>query len=205
MNHSGGTILTDPFSKAATTITLANRRKWNERYQHKMSAGLYPEPHFLARDWAGRFQGGRMLDAACGLGRGIASAGEHFHTIYAVDSSEVAVRMARQYWADKFHIHWLVSDVTQLAWPEDFFHLVCAFGFTDFSFFGRLETLVAPGGMFLYEGFSERQREERPDLNPAWTTTPKALEDLFENWEMLACGETGGPPYRVHLAAVRPE
>ena len=184
--------------------SLATRQKWNDRWQNNLTDSLLPKPHFLADDWSQRFVGGNMLDAACGLGRGIASCGGSFSRIYGVDVSDVAVHMARERWAEDDRIQWLVADVTQLNWPKEYFGLVTAFGFTDLTFFEKLKELIVPGGMFLYEGFSVRQREVKPELLPAWTTTPEEIRTLFSGWEILACGETGGPPYRVHLAAIRP-
>ena len=182
---------------------MNDRQKWNQRYGEKLSESFHPEPHFLAQDWKNRMVGGPMLDAACGLGRGIASAGNGFDPIYAVDLSDVAIGLARKHWAGDPRIRWIVADVTQLNWPAHYFGLVCAFGYTDLEFFGKMGGMIAPGGMFMYEGFSTKQLAVRPELNPAWTTTPEVMNHLFRDWEILACGETGGPPYRVHLAAIR--
>ena len=114
-----------------------------------------------------------MLDAATGLGRGIATAGGRFDPVYAVDISDAGVRRATEYWGRGRGIHWIVADVTAMDWPPEFFGLVCAFGFTDLPFFSRLRTMIAPGGMLLYEGFSARQLEVKPALDPAWTATPR--------------------------------
>ena len=150
-----------------------------------------------------------MLDAATGLGRGIATAQGRFDPIYAVDLSDVAVRRARRYWAgaghgDQRRIQWIVADVTAICWPPDFFGLVCAFGFTDLPFFSRLTRAIAPGGMLLYEGFAARQLELKPGLDPGWTATPEAMRGLFRGWEVLTCEESETPPFRLRFAAIRP-
>ena len=186
------------------TELAQTRRKWNLRYAEKMADAPRPEPHPLALEWGSRFIGGRVLDAACGLGRGIATAGERFREVFAVDLSDVAVREARALWQSDSRIRWIVADVTQLPWPRGFFGLVCAFGFTDLPFFSRLGDLLAPGGMVLYQGFSARQLEVKPGLAPEWTATPEALHGLFAGWEILACRETDEPPFRISLAAVNP-
>lgn len=180
------------------------RRKWNRRYSEAVSESFLPEPNPLAAGLRHRFLGGRMLDAACGLGRGIATAGDAFEVIYAVDLSDVGVGLARRRWGGDGRIRWIVGDVTRMNWPGDFFGLVCAFGFTDHPFFSRLRGLIAPGGMMLYEGFSRRQLEVKPTLDRAWTTTPAEIAALFSGWETLVCEETAAPPFRVRFAAVRP-
>ncbi|MEE8434959.1 MAG: class I SAM-dependent methyltransferase [bacterium] len=148
--------------------------------------------------------GGRALDVASGLGRGIATAGERFGRIYAVEISDVAVARARQIWGGGGRIRWILADATRLCWPDDFLGLVCAFGFTDLPFFSRARAMIAPGGMFLYEGFSARQLEVKPGLDPAWTSNQPAMRALFEGWEVLTCEEPAGPPFRLRFAAIRP-
>ena len=179
-----------------------HRLKWNRRYAESDRDGP-PEPHPLGELWAHRFIGGRALDVATGLGRGIATAGTAFDTLYAMDISDVAVARARELWHNDPRIRWIVADATRLDWPDDFFGLVCAFGFTNLPFFSRVRNMIAPGGMFLYEGFSARQRQVKPELDPAWTSTVAGMRGLFEEWEILTCEEPEGPPFRLRFAAIR--
>jgi hypothetical protein len=101
-------------------------------------------------------------------------------------------------------VRWIVADVTQQPWPAGYFGLVCAFAFTDLPFFRRIQESIQPGGMFLYEGFSPRQREVKPDLNPAWTASPDDLRRLFPGWDVREQGESREPPFRTRFAAIRP-
>jgi SAM-dependent methyltransferase len=144
-----------------------------------------------------------MLDAACGMGRGLAGALDAFAPLIAVDVSDVAIRAARPLYPPR-RVRWIVADVTALPWPRDFFGLVCSFGFTDAPFLRRMRASVRKGGLVLYEGFARRQAEVRPDLNPAWTLTLPELEELFSGWTILETGETAAPPFLVRCAALRP-
>jgi hypothetical protein len=56
----------------------------------------------------------------------------------------------------------------------------------------------------LYQGFSQRQLEVKPGLDPAWTSTPESVAALFPGWRVLAAEESGEPPYRVSFAGLRP-
>ncbi|HEX7926998.1 MAG TPA: methyltransferase domain-containing protein [bacterium] len=190
-------------------MSLADDRlKWNARYTE---AGLAqaPSPHPLALRWRGRMIGGRMLDAACGQGRGIAAAGHLFHTIYGVDVSDVAIAQGQQLWPPGpgslgGKIQWTVGDVTTMPWEPDSLGLVCAFGFTDLPFVRRMRECIRWGGMLLYEGFSKRQLTVKRDLDPAWTTSFEDWEALLPGWQVLERGETLDTPYRIRYAAVRP-
>jgi SAM-dependent methyltransferase len=186
-------------------MTLRDDRiKWNRRYAESDQPDTRPEPHAMALAWRHLFIGGAMLDAACGLGRGIASGLGAFHPVYAVDLSEPGLRRARALWSDTPDIRWIVSDVNDLQWPSTRFGLICSFGFTDMNFFRRVPKLLKPGGMFLYEGFSARQKTVKPDLNADWIGDPDALRALFAGGRVLECAETGEPPFRLRLAALAP-
>lgn len=181
-----------------------DRLKWNRRYRERSGDSVRPEPHPLALRWRDRWIGGAMLDAACGWGRGIASAADAFRPIYAVDLSEVAVRQARALWGESHHIRWIVADVASLSWPRGAFGLVCAFGFTDMDFFARAPAMLRGGGMFLSEGFSERTREVKPALDPDWIARPEDLREIFAGGQVLECSISPDPPYRLAFAALAP-
>lgn len=189
----------------APSAAEQDRRKWNVRYRDAGAAAppQRPEPHPLAVRWRAGFIGGAMLDAACGLGCGLAGAVDGFAPVYAVDVSEVAIAAARKLWPQP-HIRWIVGDVTALRWPEDRFGLVCSLRFTDVPFLRRMRACIRPGGMILFEGFSRRQLETKPGMNPAWTTAPAELADVFAGWELLELGESDMPHALVRCAAIRP-
>ena len=180
----------------------ADRRKWNQRYAEAGSLER-PAPHPLVLRWRERMAGGPMLDAACGLGRGLAGALERCQPCYAVDVSDVAIRRARRLWPSPA-IRWVVADVTALHWPPAFLALACSLGFTDVPFLVRLRAALRPGGLLLYEGFARRQLAEHPRLNPDWTTTAERMRSLFGDWTILECQESAEPPYLVSFAGMRP-
>ncbi len=186
-------------------MTLAeDRRKWNRRYQEQVEAGATPEPNPLALQFLEYVRGGILLDAACGLGAGIAATIGRVDRAIGVDLSESALRAARRCWGPHPKIQWIQADVAQLAWPAGTFSAVCAFGFTDWTFLRQVARMVRPGGVFFYQGFSRRQLEVKPSLNPEWTSTPATIAALFPRWHVLACDESVAPPFRVQFAGLRP-
>lgn len=180
------------------------RRKWNRRYADWLAEGAAPEPNPLALRFRERVHGGIVLDAACGLGPGIAALLDRAERFIGVDLSEAALAEARRRFGDDPRILWIQADVARLVWPPGLFSAVCAFGFTDWEFLRQVPRIVRPGGAFFYQGFSPRQREVKPTLDPAWTSTPESIAALFEGWEVLACEETDEPPFRVSFAGCRP-
>jgi tellurite methyltransferase len=186
-------------------MTLADvRQKWNRRYEDKLAEAAGPEPNPLALRFVEHVRGGIMLDAACGLGSGIAAAIDRVELAIGVDLSETALAAARRYWGPHPKIRWIQGDVGRMSWPPAVFSLVCAFGFTDWAFLRSVRGIVRAGGLFLYQGFSQRQLELKPELDPAWTSTPQSIAALFPGWRQLACEESAEPPYRVSFAGVAP-
>lgn len=194
-------------SKSSLAILLDERRhreKWNRRYAEKLREPESVEPNALAWDLRSVLRQAprkRMLDAACGLGRGIAAAGDLYQQCIGVDQSEVALRGARANFKEDRHIHFIASDIKAIPWPADYFSLICAFGFTDWGFFDRIPHLLEPGGVFIYEGFSSRQLSVNPKLTKNWTATASALEALFTGWRVLRLEETDEAPFRWRFAA----
>jgi tellurite methyltransferase len=192
-------IATEPLTPAQQ-----DRRKWNARFRGAAENPKRPVAHPMAERWRGRFIGGPMLDAACGLGRGLAGGLDHFAPVYAVDVSDVGIAAARKFWPQP-GIRWVVADVTALPWPQDHFGLVCSLRFTDVGFLRGIRAAIRPGGMLLFEGFSSRQFAASPKLNPDWVMSPDKFRDLFAGWEILEIGESDEPGHAlIHAAAIRP-
>ncbi|MDH5752545.1 MAG: class I SAM-dependent methyltransferase [Deltaproteobacteria bacterium] len=188
-------------------MTLTDvREKWNRRWKEEdvpEDAGRI-EPNPLVVRLLPLLRGRTMLDAACGMGRGLAALVDRYEIIYAVDLSDAAVGIASRIWKKHSNIRWVKADVKNLAWPRNGLDLVCAFGFTDWDFFKMIPGIISPGGMFLYQGFSKRQLEVRENLDPDWTSSQEEMEALFSGWEYLVSEESVEPPYRVSFAARKP-
>ncbi|MEE8434584.1 MAG: class I SAM-dependent methyltransferase [bacterium] len=180
------------------------REKWNRRYVEKFKAGVSPEPNPLALRFQHRVRGGVMLDAACGLGAGIAALSGQVERIVAVDLSDRALRDGKAHWKDRTNISWVQADVARMEWRGPCFEVICAFGFTDWNFFRRVPGLLKKGGLFFYQGFSVRQLTVKPNLDPAWTSTPESISALFHEFEVLALESSESPPFRVSFVAAAP-
>ncbi len=147
-----------------------------------------------------------MLDAACGLGRGLHAFGGFCQQAYAVDASPWSIALAKQLWhapsAPHRHlkIHWLVSDLVQAPLPQRGFEMICSFGYTDHAFFPILKTLLKCGGLWVHQGFSTRQREHKASLPVAWCCDEQQLLSTFLNWQIIYCEESPRAPFLLRAA-----
>lgn len=180
------------------------REKWNRRYEEKSQAGISPQPNPLALRFQQRVNGGVLLDAACGLGSGIAALIGRVDRIVAMDLSDRALRDGKAHWKDHHDISWVQADVARMEWRGAGFDVICAFGFTDWNFFRRVPHLLKKGGLFFYQGFSARQLTVKPNLDPAWTCTPESISAFFYDFEVLALETSESAPFRVSFAAAAP-
>ena len=180
------------------------RDKWNRRYADWVAEGAAPEPNPLAVRFREEVDGGIALDAACGLGPGIAALLDRVERCIGVDLSEAALAEARRRFGPDPRILWIQADVARMRWPAGAFSVVSAFGFTDWEFLRQVPRMIRPGGVFFYQGFSERQRTVKPSLDASWTSTPASISALFPGWHVLACEETTAPPFRVSYAGRKP-
>lgn len=188
-------------------MTVAEvREKWNQRYRDKLDEGFAPEPNPLALRLRDEMKkGGVMLDVACGLGPGIAAVHDLFDHCTGVDLSNTAIQAAKELWREHPTIEFIVGDVSRMSWPQNGFDLICAFGYTDWAFMRKVSQLLKPGGLFLYQGFSQKQLAIKPDLDPDWTSTPESVAALFPGWTKLVSEESNEAPFRVSFAARSPE
>ena len=180
------------------------REKWNRRYEKKSQDGISPEPNPLALRFQHRVKGGVLLDAACGLGAGIAALIGQVDRVVAMDLSDRALRDGKAHWKHQGNISWVQADVARMRWRGACFDVICAFGFTDWNFFRAVPNLLKKGGLFFYQGFSARQLTVKPNLDPAWTSTPESISALFHEFEVLALESSESPPFRVSFAAAAP-
>lgn len=180
------------------------RNKWNRRYAEKTALDLLPTPNPLAMRLKERVRGGVMLDAACGLGAGVAALIDRVDFAVAADLSDEAVRKGSEVWRHEKKITWLQADVSRAMWRTPCFDVICAFGYTDWPFLRRVASMLKTEGLFFYQGFSERQLTVKPDMDPAWTSTPESIAQLFPGFEVLVSEESEAPPFRVGFAAKRP-
>jgi SAM-dependent methyltransferase len=168
-----------------------------------------PPSAFVAA-WLGRLArqavpGRRALDVAMGRGRHaqiLARAGyEVFGVDWQLDAVRDAVARGR---LRGLVVHGWVADLTRQLLPRGRFDLVVVTRYLQRDLFPSIRGAVVPGGVVLYETFTERQ----PVLgwgprSPEHLLKPYELRDAFADFDVLFYEEVEAPEAVARLVARR--
>jgi SAM-dependent methyltransferase len=147
----------------------------------------------------------RALDVAMGRGRHallLARAGWH---VYGVDLKFDAVREAVRLAAcEGLALRAWCGDLTHGALPASGFDLVVVTRYLQRDLFAALADALVPGGVLLYETFTDRQRAMgRGPTSPDHLLKRGELLTLGAGLETLAYAEVAAPEAVARLAARR--
>jgi SAM-dependent methyltransferase len=160
---------------------------------------------WIARLAAARQGPERALDVAAGRGRNslpMAAAGFHVTAIDLQLESLMAVR-ARARDAD-LHVSLICADLRTYPLPHGRFGLIVCTRYLDRLLFAGLRAALAPGGVLLYETFTEHQRRhDRGPRSPEYLLRPGELRMLVSGMEVLFDEEVTEPDALARIAARR--
>jgi len=133
---------------------------------------------------------GPCLDLACGRGRHALFAARAGLQVVALDRDASLLRkLAAQATAERLAIHALRADAESplgLPFPPARFGAVVVTRFLYRALAPRIVELLAPGGLLVYETFTERQRElGYGPSNPAFLLEPGELKRFFDGLEEI--------------------
>ena len=152
---------------------------------------------------------GPCLDLACGRGRHALFAARAGLQVVALDRDASLLRkLAAQATAERLAIHALRADVEAplgLPFPPARFGAVVVTRFLFRPLAPELAALLAPGGLLVYETFTERQRElGYGPRNAAFLLAPGELRRLFADLAVVESveGLVGSGTSRAWLAGL---
>ena len=209
------------------TVLFGHANKFDDRFSHesgRMQAGscmmlsdlsmtdffaANPPSAFIAR-WVPRVRveyphSARALDLAAGRGRhSLLMAGAGFHTI-GIDIQYDALLGAKQAaHAAGLDLAMVCADLTTMPLPLNHFHLVVVTRYHDRALFSALRDALVPGGVLLYETFTERQREHGwGPTSGAHLLQPGELRMLTRGMDMLFDEEVYLPEAVARIAVRR--
>lgn len=127
-----------------------------------------------------------VLDLACGTGRnGLFLDSRGIEVVFA-DRNDEALQQVAEHKGDSSRIWPLdleVADMQPLANQQ--FSAVLVFRYLHRPLFEAIKQAVIPGGMIIYETFTEQQAQLGRPKNPNFLLKSKELESVFEHWQIL--------------------
>jgi tellurite methyltransferase len=148
---------------------------------------------------------GLALDVAAGRGRHAISMASAGFRVVAADIQLAALQAARAA-ARESHVDLmpLCTDLTMQPLPESAFILIVCTRYLDRERFPALRAALAPGGVLLYETFTEHQRQyARGPRSPEHLLRPGELRTLAAGLDVLFFEEVMAPDAVARIAARR--
>ncbi len=151
------------------------------------------------------FPGGRALDVAAGRGRhslALAAAGFRVTAVELQFDALVQARSAAR--AVGLSLACVCADCTQFPLPRSTFHAVVVTRYLDRDLFPALCDALVPGGVLLYETFTEHQlRYDRGPRSRAHLLAPGELRLRLRGMDVLFDEEVVAPDAVARIAARR--
>jgi SAM-dependent methyltransferase len=145
----------------------------------------------------------RALDLAMGRGRHAMVLAEHGFRVFGVDARFDAVRDA----VAKASTRGLVvrgwcADLTRFPLPRGRFELIVVSRYLQRDLFPSLGDALTPGGIVLFETFTEAQRAHgRGPTSPDHLLAPGELRARFDTFEVLFYEEVAEPDAVARIVA----
>ncbi|GJL77392.1 MAG: SAM-dependent methyltransferase [Nitrospinaceae bacterium] len=137
-------------------MSLKDKEKWNLKYQSaEHNSGREP-CEWLKENSALLTEKGKALDLACGEGRNAVYLASLGYDVLGLDISEIGLIKARELAKEKnLHIDTQAADLDDFGFEENAFDLVLCFYFLDRKLFPGIRKTLKPGGLVIYETFTE--------------------------------------------------
>jgi tellurite methyltransferase len=176
-----------------------------------MSDSDLPDPPSgFVMGWAARLEPAlphpcRVLDVAMGRGRHALSLAQRGCVVFGVDRRLDALRDAlTRARASGVRLHVWCADLTEYPLPSRAFDLLIVTRYLQRDLSAALADALVPGGVLLYETFTEKQRAlGRGPTSPDHLLAPGELRAAFPDLEILHFEEVDGPDAVARLAARR--
>lgn len=169
-----------------------------------------PPSPFIAR-WARRLShefpaAPRALDVACGRGRHVVFLTDAGYRVVGIDRRlEGLQALTAETRAGEMRPALVCADLTRLQLPSARFHLVVVSRYLDRALFPALRDALVPGGVLLYETFTERQLQHaRGPRSRGHLLKPGELRSRMRGLDVLFDEEVSAPDAIARIAARRP-
>jgi tellurite methyltransferase len=150
-------------------------------------------------------RGGRALDVATGRGRNALAIAAAGFRVIGIDVQLDALASARASALSRgLHLSLVCADLTQTPLPPGSFSLIVVVRYLDRQLFPSLIEALAPGGVLLYETFTENQlRYDRGPRSRDHLLAPGELRMRMRGLEVLFDEEISAPEAVARIAVRR--
>lgn len=160
---------------------------WDERYRTQEAVPERGPAAFLVENLGLLPPRGDVLDIAMGSGRNALFLAARGYEVTGIDISPVAAERCREQAARLgLHISVICADLTSYRLPEAAFDVILNFYYLQRDLCPRIEKMLRPGGLLVFETFTTEQRRQ------GWGPTqdghllrPGELPSLFPGLEQL--------------------
>lgn len=171
-------------------MSAEDRVRWNQEY-HKRTLRPFPPPDALLVAYAPvpPPDGPRRiaLDLAAGLCQNAMWLAEQGYQVNALDISHVALERGRAEMAMRNlrSINFIHADLDRTRLAPAVYDVVCCFRFLTRPLMPMLRDALKPGGLVIYQTFTVRRLEKRPDSSRDYLLEHRELPSFFPGWEVL--------------------
>ena len=168
-------------------MSIADRKKWNQRYgEGAYSSRDYPSEFLKQR--LSQTKPGKALDLACGTGRNAIFLAQNGFCVDAVDVSSVGLERAGER-ADSLgvSINWLNQDLLdQWKLPIERYSLIIMFRFVALDLLAVLPEILERGGsLIIEEHLRWRDHMVTGPTNEKFRVTPGELARVMDGLKVL--------------------
>lgn len=191
-------------------MTHTEARRWDEKYQRDQHLWLERKPRQLLTTHADILpKSGYGLDAASGVSINGQFLAEHGLRVFALDISEIALRLAiHRARKEGFPLEAVVFDVSKLWLPEDHFDVILNFFFLERAAIPVYRQALVPGGLIFFETYfnlSKIEKRKNFYLNPGELILYfRDFQIIYHSEEIHPAGDTHPGRGLAQLVARKP-
>ncbi|MBC75226.1 MAG: SAM-dependent methyltransferase [Halobacteriovoraceae bacterium] len=170
------------------SVGYSTKKAWDKAYSRPSYIFGKAPAKFLAENFDYLPANAKVLDIGMGEGRNAVFLADKGHKVTGIDISSVAVKKSRLL-AKEFgvKIKGIVASLDKYKFPKESFDAIICFYYVDKSLLSRMKKWLKPGGVLIYEAYTEKQKTVRnyPKYSDDQYLKSKELLGLFDGLSVL--------------------